>query len=76
MADNVKVTVVLHPSDNPRYYVQEFVNKGYTDEEAKRFVQKMWLPEERYKSFFGEDKVTFFYGGFEEYVNCIGGASE
>jgi hypothetical protein len=33
----------------------------------------MRLPEERYMSFFGEDKVEFFYNGFEGYLDAIGG---
>lgn len=74
--DDVKVTVVLHSSDNPQSYRNEFIRKGYSVEEAERFVRKMWLPEERYKSFFGEDKVSFVYDGFEQYVDRLGGVVE
>ena len=74
--DDVKVTVVLHSSDNPEFYLNEFMSKGYDGEEAKRLAQKMLLPEERYKTFFGEDKVSFVYEGFEKYVDRLGGVTE
>lgn len=65
---DVKVSVVLSPYDNPNKYFIDLKNKGFTDDEANAIVWKMNLPQERYSSFFGEDKVEFFYEGFNKYI--------
>jgi len=67
------ITVVLNDSNYPEKYIESFISKGYSIEEATRLVKRMRLPEERYMSFFGEDKVEFFYNGFEGYLDAIGG---
>lgn len=67
-----KVTVVLSPNDNPKEYERDFMLKGIDEETINKILNKMRLPEERYKSFFGEDNVEFFYEGFSQYINKIG----
>lgn len=69
--NNVKVDVVLCPSDDPSKLIYDLMNRGFSAEEAKEYVWKMNLPQERYISFFGEDRVGFFYGGFSKYINSI-----
>lgn len=70
-----KISVVLSSSDNPELYRCKFVEKGFKLDESNKLITKMRLPEERYKSFFGEDRVTFNYSGFAEYIDQIGGIS-
>ena len=67
--NSADITVVLTNSDNPHNAHTTLLEKGFSEEEANVFVQKMHLPAERYISFFGEDKVTFNYGGFNSYIN-------
>ncbi|MDP4120740.1 MAG: SIR2 family protein [Bacillota bacterium] len=69
--DDTHISVVLSEWDNPSKY--DFTSRGFPREEAESIVKRMWLPEERYKSFFGEKRVEFFYKGFENYINNIGG---
>jgi NAD-dependent SIR2 family protein deacetylase len=72
--NSASITVVLNESSNPKKYTDSFESKGYTNEECSYLVNHMCLPGERYKAFFGEDKVTLFYDGFEKYLDKIGGA--
>lgn len=62
------IKVVLCESDNPIILLDDLTQKGYTYKEAENIVDKMNLPSKRYISFFGEDKVDFFYGGFSSYI--------
>ena len=50
-----KITVVLHPEDNPNEY-------------TPRIQEKLNLPEKRYIQFFGGPKVDFKYIGTERYL--------
>ena len=68
-----KISVVLSSSDDPELYRSKFAEKGFCLDESNKLIAKMRLPEERYKSFFGEDRVTFNYSGFAEYIDQIGG---
>ena len=65
------IEVVLHYSDNPHFYYKKFLDQGLNEDEATQFINKMQLPEKRYKSFFGDTNVTFYYDGFSNYVNKI-----
>ena len=67
------ITVVLNDSNYPEKYIESFISKGYSIKESTLLVNRMWLPEERYKSFFGEDKIEFYYNGFEGYLDEFGG---
>lgn len=68
-----KISVVLSSTDDPELYQSKFAEKGFGLDESNKLIAKMRLPEERYKSFFGEDRVTFNYRGFAEYIDQIGG---
>ena len=68
-----KISVVLSSSDDPELYRSKFAEKGFCLDESNKLIAKMRMPEERYKSFFGEDRVTFNYSGFAEYIDQIGG---
>lgn len=66
---NADITVVLANCDNPNDAYNSLIAKGFSKEESNGLIKKMNLPAERYISFFGEDKVTFKYGGFNSYIN-------
>ncbi len=70
---NAKITVVLHNGDNPQIFINDFLSKGYSEEESEKLTAKMQFPEVRYKSFFGEDKVEFCYKGLQGFIDEIGG---
>lgn len=65
------ITVVLSKSDDPSNIFTLLIQKGFSKEEAKSFIYQMNLPEERYTSFFGANRVSFNYGGFDSYINCM-----
>lgn len=64
----IKIDVVLHSSDDPLFYKNQYIEHGFREIEADSLVSKMQLPEKRYKSFFGENEIEFYYNGFAEYV--------
>lgn len=66
---NAKITVVLHSSDDPSAYMMNFLEKGYSEAEAMDLVSKMSLPEERYKTFFGEGSIVFCYNGLQGFLD-------
>ena len=70
-----KIHVVLSAGDDPETYTRKFTEKGFDLHESNKLIAKMRLPEERYKSFFGEDRVTFNYCGFAKYIDQIGGTN-
>lgn len=72
----VKINVVLSESDDPKSYFDRLVKKGVDINEAQKMINKMRFPEERYKSFFGEERIDFNYCGFAEYIDRIGGTHE
>lgn len=73
---SAKINVVLSKHDNPKSYFDKFIEKGFNSDEANRLISNMRLPDERYKAFFGEDRVVFNYCGFSEYIDQIGGTYE
>lgn len=73
VSNNAQITVVLHNSDDPKKYILDLLEKGFSEEKAKQLTSKMRLPEERYKSFFGDNKVSFCYQGLQGYLDKIGG---
>lgn len=59
-----EIDVVLDNIDNPKYYESILM-----DQSTKvQVLSKLYLPEDRYVSFFGRDMVRFYYYGMEEYV--------
>lgn len=66
--NSADITVVLSEIDDPKKIKNDLLKKCFSESEADRYIWKMHLPEERYISFFGEDKVKFNYNGFNEYI--------
>ena len=62
------ITVVLTSSSDTEKIKKDLLNKKFSNEEADKLVSKMSLPADRYRSFFGEEKVRFIYKGFEGYL--------
>lgn len=62
------ITVVLTSSSDTEKIKKDLLNKKFSNEEADKLVSKMSLPANRYRSFFGEEKVRFIYKGFEGYL--------
>ncbi len=70
---DARITVVLRQSSNPEAIKQKYEEHGYTEEEATAIVEKMDLPSKRFMSFFGDDRVNFYYDGFGGYIDAIRG---
>lgn len=70
---DTKITVVLRESSNPEVVKKNFVDHGFSEEEAIRLIRRMDMPVQRYISFFGEGRVEFFYNGFGDYIKSIRG---
>lgn len=71
--NSADVKVVLSETDDPKYYINQFLRNNYDEIQAEKLVRKMWLPEERFKSFFGDDRISFYYDGFGSYIKEFGG---
>jgi len=72
VSSRTRITVVLNDANDPQRHIDSFSSLGLSLDEAKKLVGRMWLPESRYKSFFGEDRILFKYDGFEKYLNEMG----
>ena len=60
---NAKIKVVLHESDDPDFY---------KDRSNEKFINKLDLPEKRYKSFFNNHvNLEFDYNGIEGYFSML-----
>ena len=70
--DSADIKVVLTESTNPQYYIDKLKHCGLNEKEISKILSKMALPHDRYVSFFGEDKVSFEYGGFNKYLDELG----
>lgn len=71
---DAKVTVILRQSSNPERIKKEYISHGYSTDDATRMIGKMDLPSRRYATFFGEDRVNFYYKGFRDYIESLKGA--
>lgn len=65
---NTEIDVVLHSSDNPKYYRDIFATKGFIEDEIESITNKLHLPHFRYSSFFNKDRLHFHYEGIESYL--------
>ncbi len=74
--NNVKIKVVLSKWDNPKIYANKLKNKGYSNDDITELIGRMRFPEERYKSFFGEENVEFYYNGFGEFIRKEAGIQD
>ena len=70
---DAKVTVILRQSSNPERIKKEYISHGYSTDDATRMIGKMDLPSRRYATFFGEDRVNFYYKGFRDYIESLKG---
>jgi hypothetical protein len=59
-----QIEVVLAPGDNPIVY------GIIANEEIRNKIIDL-LPSRRFDSFFGKDKIKYYYGGFESYVDML-----
>ena len=71
VTNDIQIDVVLHESDNPEHYVSKLNKQGFSTADALKLVNKMQLPEKRYKSFFGANLINFTYAGFSDYVESL-----
>lgn len=64
-----KITVILHQNDNPKYY--EDTLKNNLNVENSEFISillnRLSLPEHRYKNFFPNNYLSFDYNGIDSY---------
>lgn len=61
---DTEIDVVLCTEDNPDYYRKKLIKNAI----AVQIISKLNLPEKRYASFFGKNKITFYYEGAEGYL--------
>lgn len=67
---HVKIRVILHQSDDPRYY-SSLLKKCGNDDEIRTIFSRLNLPELRYKNFFGNHDIKFKYNGIEDYFDYV-----
>lgn len=70
--ESADIKVVLTDTDNPNNYYKLLKKSGLDDTEISNIISKMSLPHSRYDSFFGDENVTFEYGGFDKYLDDLG----
>lgn len=66
---SAKITVVLSEDDNPQKWRELFQAKNVPEDTIESILERMYLPEKRYQSFFGKDNVEFKYEGFCSYID-------
>ena len=71
--DTASITVVLTESNNPNYYRSSLCGYHCYNEMIDQVLERLSLPEYRYNSFFGKDRIHYFYKGFSGYLETIGG---
>jgi len=65
---NTRIEVVLHQSDNPDYYSLQLKKYKLKKNDHSVLLGRLYLPEKRYKSFFGDKEINFYYNGIEGYI--------
>ena len=65
--NGTKIDVVLTSSSDPIKIKQDFLSHKYTEDEAIGLINRLNLPEYRYKSFF-DSPITFHYDGIEGFL--------
>jgi NAD-dependent SIR2 family protein deacetylase len=65
---NTMIEVILHSSDDPLKYKSLLEAYKVSQNEINLVVDKLNLPERRYKSFFNKDKINIYYFGLEGYI--------
>lgn len=59
-----EIHVVLSSKDSPEYYRKALTKSGFSEQ----IITKLSLPGKRYSSFFGNNKIKFYYNGMKEYL--------
>ena len=72
LKDSAHITVVLSESNDPEYYKK--ILKNIDGKDIKSIIDKLYLPDRRFSSFFGENRVKYYYKGFKKYIAELGGA--
>ena len=70
--DSADIKVVLTERNDPTYYEKKLRSYGVDEKEISSIISRIGLPYYRYVSFFGEDKVSFEYGGFGKFLDSLG----
>jgi Mor family transcriptional regulator len=68
MNQNTKIEVVLHSSDDPSEYKSLLKKHKLSKENIDAIIERLNLPEKRYKSFFNKDMINIFYYGLDGYI--------
>jgi NAD-dependent SIR2 family protein deacetylase len=63
-----EIEIVLYNTDNPKTYQDIMKNHLFSADEVDKFVEKLNLPEKRYKAFFGNESIKLHYCGLKEYI--------
>ena len=70
LSSDTKIEVVLHQSDNP-VGIKNMLSSRLSSSECDSILNKIDFPENRYKSFFGDQNINFIYSGFEDFIKTI-----
>ena len=65
---NTEIEVVLHLSDNPEFYMIKLDKYNIDTDNKNELLDRLYLPEKRYKAFFGNKTIKFHYNGIEGYI--------
>jgi len=63
-----EIEVVLHSSDSPVKYRSLLEKHKLSKENINAIIERLNLPEKRYKCFFNKDMINIFYFGLEGYI--------
>lgn len=73
--DSADITVILTESNDPDYYRSVLSDSHCTEDTINKVLEGLSLPEYRYNSFFGKERVKYNYKGFGNYLKGLGGQS-
>ena len=73
--DSADITVVLTESNDPNYYRSALSGSHCPNDTINQIVERLSLPEYRYNSFFGKERVKYNYKGFSNFLEGLGGQS-
>jgi hypothetical protein len=65
---NTHIEIVLHHFDNPEYYISRLEKYNLNTNEKNIIIDRLNLPEKRYKAFFGNKVIKLYYNGIENYI--------
>ena len=65
---DTSITVVLHESDDMDGLIGQLKENGIEESVLINLKKRLDSPEKRYKSFFGKERVSVLYNGFDGYL--------